>query len=232
MIADYMAQAEAIFRRMLATGKPVAFEDAAKAVKTPEGVDRRCFGSIPARLRRDGLIVEAGYRLSNSAKHNFAIKRLWRLVELSMAGTSESLPWFEVPSGRLVVADPMYLTNKDLAVVIANAKPGRWVATVSHHENFVSSVTVFHESELSRDGAFDRETMHRVGVDTARVCIVDSRSIGSCQNAEPVEGLKVDRFGLIVPSGFGDWIYEACVREFNGQAVSIRIVFIGTEGDE
>jgi hypothetical protein len=232
MSGDYMAQAEAIFRRMLATGKPVAFEDAAKAVETDEDVDRRCFGSIPARLRRDGLIVEAGYRLSNSAKHNYAIKRLWRLADLSIAVPSEPLPRFEVPSGRLVVADPMYLTNKDLAVVLTNAKPGQWMVTVGHHENFVSCVTVFHESELSRDGAVDRELMHRVGVDTARVCIVDSRSIGSYQNADWADGVKVDRFGLIVPSGFGDWIYEACVREFKGQAVSIRIVFIDTEGDE
>ncbi len=75
-----MAQAEAIFRRMLATGKPIAFEDAARCVKTPEGIDRRAFGHIPARLRRDGLIVEAGFRLSKSAKHNCAIKRLWVLA--------------------------------------------------------------------------------------------------------------------------------------------------------
>jgi hypothetical protein len=139
---------------------------------------------------------------------------------------------FQVPSGRLVVADPMHLTNKGLAVVIGNAKPGPWMAAVAHHENFVSSVTVFHESELRRDGAIDRETMHRVGVDTARVCIVDSRSIGCYAESEWNDGVDVDQFGMIVPSGFGDWIYEACVREFNGQAVSVRIVFIDTEGDE
>jgi hypothetical protein len=124
----------------------------------------------------------------------------------------------------------VYLTNKDLAVVITNAKPGRWMVTVGHHENFVSCVTVLHESELSRDGAVERELMHRVGVDTARVCIVDSRSIDSLENTDWAKGLKVDRFGLIVPSGFGDFTYDACVREFNGQAVSIRIVFIETEG--
>jgi hypothetical protein len=150
----------------------------------------------------------------------------------NQSSSVEMLGSFEVPSGRLVVADPCYLTNRDLAVVIANAKPGGWMATIGHHENFVSSVTVFHESELARDGAVDRESMHRVGVDTGRVCIVDSRSIGSYQNAEWSDGLKVDPFGLIVPSGFGDWIYEACVREFMGQAVSVRIVFIGTEGDQ
>ena len=81
MSKKYMAQAEAIFRRMLAKGKPIAFEDAAQCVKTPEGVDRRAFGHIPARLRRDGLIAEAGFRLSKSAKHNCAIKRLWVLAD-------------------------------------------------------------------------------------------------------------------------------------------------------
>jgi len=145
----------------------------------------------------------------------------------------ESLGSFEVPSGRLVVADPVYLNHKDLAVVIANAKPGRWMATVargSSYGPYVASVTVFHETELHRDGAVDRERMHSVGVDTARVCIVDARSIGCYENAELAPGLKPDRFGLMVPSGFGDSIYSACVREYAGQAVSMRIVFIETEG--
>lgn len=88
MSKNYMAQAEAVFRRMVATGKPTAFEDAARAVATPDDVDRRCFGSIPARLRRDGLIVEAGFRVSNSSKHNSAVKRLWRLAEPVKGGQS------------------------------------------------------------------------------------------------------------------------------------------------
>lgn len=147
----------------------------------------------------------------------------------------ESLGGFDVPSGRLVVADPVYLTHKDLAVVIANAKPGRWFAMVGRESSYgpwVSSLTVAHESELARDGAGDREVMHRVGVDTARVCVVDSRAIGCYENADLSPRLKADQFGLMVPSGFGDWIYTACVREFMGKAVSIRIVFIETEGDE
>lgn len=81
MSVNYMAQAEAIFRRMLATGRPVAMEDATRCVVTPEGVDRRCFGAIPARLRREGVVVEAGVRRSNSAKHNRGIKRLWVLAD-------------------------------------------------------------------------------------------------------------------------------------------------------
>lgn len=153
-------------------------------------------------------------------------------MSIQQISSIESLGSFEVPSGRLVVADPCYLTNKDLAVVIANAKPGRWMASVGHYGGYASSVTVFHESELRRDGAIDRESMHRVGVDTGRVCIVDSRSIGCFQKAEIPLVFMHSQFGLIVPSGFGDSIYEACVREFMGQAVSVRVVFIDTEGDE
>lgn len=88
MSLNYLAQAEAIFRRMLSTGRAVAFEDAARAVATPEGVDRRCFGPLVDRLRRDGVIVEAGYRLSNSAKHHRGIKRLWRLADPVKGGRS------------------------------------------------------------------------------------------------------------------------------------------------
>lgn len=81
MSKNYMAQAEAIFRRMLSKGKPVAFEDAAQAVATPQGVDRRCFGNIPARMHRDGVIVPAGFRESKLGKHNHGIKRLWVLAD-------------------------------------------------------------------------------------------------------------------------------------------------------
>jgi hypothetical protein len=86
MSDNYKAQAEAIFRRMLATGKPVAFEEAARCVKTPEGVDRRCFGSIPARLSKDGLIVEAGYRRSVVGRAHQSPKRLWMLAEAVKGG--------------------------------------------------------------------------------------------------------------------------------------------------
>jgi len=86
MSANYLAQAEAIFRRMLSRGRPVAFEDAARAVATPDGVDRRCFGSIPARLRRDGLICPAGFKLSEIARHNHGIKRLWILADAVKGG--------------------------------------------------------------------------------------------------------------------------------------------------
>lgn len=78
---NHYAQAEAIFRRMLSKGLPVAFEDALKAVETPEGIDRRCFGFIPAKLKKDGLITEAGFRVSANSKHNAGIKRLWVLAE-------------------------------------------------------------------------------------------------------------------------------------------------------
>lgn len=76
-----MAQAEAIFRRILAKGEPVALEDALRIVVTLVGFDRRAFGSIPARMHRDGVIVPAGFRESKTGKHNHAIKRLWVLAD-------------------------------------------------------------------------------------------------------------------------------------------------------
>ena len=76
-----MAQAEAIFRLMLALGKPVALEDALRIVVTPDGFDRRAFGSIPARLHKDGEIFPAGFRESKTGKHNHGIKRLWVLAD-------------------------------------------------------------------------------------------------------------------------------------------------------
>jgi hypothetical protein len=76
-----IAQAAAVFKRLLAKGRPVAFEEAAKCVVTPEGFDRRAFGHIPAGMARRGEIAEAGFRRSNSAKHNAGIKRLWVLVD-------------------------------------------------------------------------------------------------------------------------------------------------------
>lgn len=83
---NHIAQAAAIFKRMLANGKPIAFEDAAKCVTTPEGFDRRAFGHIPAGMARRGEIVEVGYRRSNSSKHNCAIKRLWVLADKPKGG--------------------------------------------------------------------------------------------------------------------------------------------------
>jgi hypothetical protein len=132
----------------------------------------------------------------------------------------------------LIVADPCYLTNKDFAVVVANAKPGRWVAMIGREASYgpwVSSLTVAHESELVRDGAVDRELMRRVGVDTARLVVVDSRSIGCYVNADLGPRLKADQFGLMVPSGFGDGIFDCCVREYAGKSVSIHISFIEME---
>lgn len=72
---------EARFRRLLSTGKPVALEDAAKNVTTPDGFDRRVFGCIVRAMQRDGEIVEAGYRRATSSRCNAGIKRLWVLAD-------------------------------------------------------------------------------------------------------------------------------------------------------
>lgn len=77
---QYFAQVKVIFYRMLRKGKPVAFEDAVRRVPTPDDFDRRALGAIPARMHKDGEIVKAGFRTSESAKHHAGIKQLWRLA--------------------------------------------------------------------------------------------------------------------------------------------------------
>jgi len=76
-----IAQAAAIFKRLLAKGRPVAFEEAAKGVVTPEGFDRRAFGHIPAGMARRGEIVEAGFRRSAVSRAHSSPKRLWVLAD-------------------------------------------------------------------------------------------------------------------------------------------------------
>ncbi|QDV44983.1 hypothetical protein Enr13x_48560 [Stieleria neptunia] len=83
--ANAIRQFLAVFRRMLSTGRKVAAEDAAKAVKTSEGFDRRGFGPYVAQMRRDGEIEYAGFRESGNAKHHSNPKRLWVL-----AGTNKN----------------------------------------------------------------------------------------------------------------------------------------------
>jgi hypothetical protein len=75
-----LASVEANFRRLLATGQPVALEDAAEGIDTPEGFDRRAFGSIPHKMQRDGEILEPGYRRAASSRCNSGMKRLWVLA--------------------------------------------------------------------------------------------------------------------------------------------------------
>ena len=140
----------------------------------------------------------------------------------------KTLGSFGVPSGRLVVADPVYLTNKDLAVVINNAMPGRWIA-LARIGSRVLSLFAFHESDSVRDAHDDRELTFRVGVDSGRVCVVDSQSIESYKDASLRPGFACDPFGVMVPSGFGDGIYDCRVREYAGQAVSVAMTFIDSE---
>lgn len=85
---NYLAQAEAIIRSMAARGKTFAVEDALKPIITPEGVDRRCFGPMVYRLKRDGVIEPCGYRESVDAKHHSGIKRLWRAANSSKGGAN------------------------------------------------------------------------------------------------------------------------------------------------
>lgn len=81
--ANPLAECKAIFLRLLQSGKPIALEDASRLVVTPEGFDRRAFGQIPRELAKAGLIVEAGYRRSETSRANCAIKRLWVLAKVN-----------------------------------------------------------------------------------------------------------------------------------------------------
>ncbi|MCA9213793.1 MAG: hypothetical protein KDB27_12050 [Planctomycetales bacterium] len=65
------------FRRRLATGQPVAFEEAFDGVDIPPGIDRRCYGTIPTQLARNGEIQQFGFRVSQNPLHHNGIKRLW-----------------------------------------------------------------------------------------------------------------------------------------------------------
>lgn len=77
---DPLLSLEVVFRKLLATGKPVAIEDAGKIVETPEGYDRRSFGSVARKLLRNGEIVEHGYRRATSSRCNSGMTRLWVLA--------------------------------------------------------------------------------------------------------------------------------------------------------
>ena len=78
--AHSYAAIRANFLRLLADGKPVAFEAAMVGVETPEGIDRRTFGMIPQELFRVRLIQPCGYIASENRSHHSGTKRLWRLV--------------------------------------------------------------------------------------------------------------------------------------------------------
>lgn len=72
---------EHVFRRLLSNGRKVAAEDAARQVSSPEAYDRRAFGPIVIKLKKDGYIVPAGFRESKTGKHHSGIKRLWVLAD-------------------------------------------------------------------------------------------------------------------------------------------------------
>ena len=78
--AQSYAEIRANFLRLLADGKPVAFEAAMADVETPDAIDRRTFGMIPQELFRIRLIEPCGYIASENRNHHSGTKRLWRLV--------------------------------------------------------------------------------------------------------------------------------------------------------
>lgn len=65
-------------KKLCKQGGNFACEDLVRGIKTPEGLDRRHFGSWIRALSKQGVIECAGYRLSTNKRHNRAIKRLWK----------------------------------------------------------------------------------------------------------------------------------------------------------
>lgn len=72
-----IAQVETQFRLLLAAKKPVAVEEAARAVDIPEDFDKRALGGFIHSMVKAGEIVEFGFRQSATVRSNKAIKRLW-----------------------------------------------------------------------------------------------------------------------------------------------------------
>lgn len=79
--AAVLAQIEAIFRRMLSAGKPVAIEDARRSVRVPENFNPSCLGGIVRRMKDAGEIAFHGYRRSEAASRHAGIARLWVLAD-------------------------------------------------------------------------------------------------------------------------------------------------------
>lgn len=79
--AAVLAQIEAIFRRMLAAGKPVAIEDARRRVPVPDWFNPSCLGGIVRRMKDAGEIVLHSYRRSDVASRHAGIARLWVLAD-------------------------------------------------------------------------------------------------------------------------------------------------------
>jgi len=80
----------AVFRRELNTCRQVAADFAARVVDTPDGFDRRAFGPIVASMKRNGEIVAAGFRISETAKHLASIERPWVLASTNENGGADN----------------------------------------------------------------------------------------------------------------------------------------------
>lgn len=76
-----LARVAAIFRRMLATGNPVAIADGRRRADLPEGFRLGCLGVIPRQMKEAGEIRFAGYRQSQFASRHCVPDRLWVLAD-------------------------------------------------------------------------------------------------------------------------------------------------------
>lgn len=87
--AATLARVAAIFRRMLATGKPVAIEDARWGVDMPEGFNPSCLGWIARQMQDAGEIVLYDYRRSVVGSRHSAPTRLWVLADKAPGNPGE-----------------------------------------------------------------------------------------------------------------------------------------------
>jgi len=137
---------------------------------------------------------------------------------------------FSLPSGRLYVGDPEYVGDDRLSLTMARVKSGPWLAVAHVIESFgerITSLTMFSEFHPYHDKV-ESERWAEVGVETGRICVCDVRWLA--HGAELPISLETHAFGLMVCSGYGDGCYPVCIRESNGVIVSVRIVFIESEG--
>jgi len=139
---------------------------------------------------------------------------------------------FQVDSGRLVIGDPCYDTNKTVP-----ALEGMWTAHVETCDEGdwgvrVKSVVVHHVDFNPADRRIKSRSF-TFGVDSGQAGVFDSSFYGSdgfydlcCKATLSKKGRGYVDGGFVSTSGFGDGCYEAEVQSVGDKAVCVEIVFI------
>lgn len=137
---------------------------------------------------------------------------------------------FEVRSGVLQVADPLYLAERvRCALYDLRARNGTWrveVVTGEYGEwgPRISELRCRHGS-ISDNESIEDLISDDIGVDAATVCVYETAD--GIENAhESEEPLVVGPHGACSTSGIGDGTYTACGRYDGEELVAVRVVFI------